>query len=71
MQKMIDGVTVDLSKMTLEELENSRNITRDRISKTSLDDKQNLAILSHILLILNHRILMKKLIEHKYSGLSD
>ena len=68
---MIDGVTVDLSKMTLEELENSRNITRDRISKTSLDDKQNLAILSHILLILNHRILMKKLIEHKYSGLSD
>ncbi len=71
MQKMIDGVTVDLSKMTLEELENSRNITQDRISKTSLDDKQNLAILSHILLILNHRILMKKLIEHKYSGLSD
>ena len=71
MQKMIDGVTVDLSKMTLEELENSRNITRDRISKTSLDDKQNLAILNHILLILNHRILMKKLIEHKYSGLSD
>ena len=71
MQKMIDGVTVDLSKMTLEKLENSRNITRDRISKTSLDDKQNLAILSHILLILNHRILMKKLIEHKYSGLSD
>ena len=71
MQKMIDGVTVDLSKMTLEELENSRNITRGRISKTSLDDKQNLAILSHILLILNHRILMKKLIEHKYSGLSD
>ena len=71
MQKMIDGVTVDLSKMTLEELENSRNITRDRISKTSLDDKQNLAILSHIILILNHRILMKKLIEHKYSGLSD
>ena len=68
---MIDGVTVDLSKMTLEELENSRNITRDRISKTSLDDKQNLAILSHILLIFNHRILMKKLIEHKYSGLSD
>ena len=71
MQKMIDGVTVDLSKMTLEELENSRNITRDRISKTSLDDKQNLAILNHILLILDHRILMKKLIEHKYSGLSD
>ena len=71
MQKMIDGVTVDLSKMTLEELENSRNITRDRISKTSLDDKQNLAILSHILLILNHRILMNKLIKHKYSGLSD
>ncbi len=71
MQKIIDGATVDLSKMTLEDLENSRNITRDRISKTSLDDKQNLAILSHILLILNHRILMRKLIEHKYSGLSD
>lgn len=71
MQKMIDGATVDLSKMTLEDLENSRNITRDRLSKTSLDDKQNLAILSHILLILNHRILMRKLIEHKYSGLSD
>ena len=71
MQKMIDGATVDLTKMTLEDLENSRNITRDRISKTSLDDKQNLAILSHILLILNHRILMRKLIEHKYSGLSD
>ena len=71
MQQMIDGATVDLSKMTLEDLENLRNITRDGISKTSLDDKQNLAILSHILLILNHRILMKKLIEHKYSGLSD
>ena len=71
MQKIIDGATVDLSKMTLEDLENSRNITRDRISKTSLDDKQNLAILSHILLIPNHRILMRKLIEHKYSGLSD
>ena len=71
MQKLITGVTVDLSKMTLEELENSRNITRDTISKTSLDDKQNLAILSHILLTLNHRILMRKLIEHKYSGLSD
>ena len=71
MQKMIDEATVDLSKMTLEDLENSRNITRDRISKTSLDDKQNLAILSHILLTLNHRILMRKLIEHKYSGLSD
>lgn len=71
MQKIIDWATVDLSKMTLEDLENSRNITRDRISKTSLDDKQNLAILSHILLILNHRILMRKLIEHKYSGLSD
>ena len=71
MQKIIDGATVDLSKMTLEDLENSRNITRDRISKTSLDDKQNLAILSHILLILNHRILIRKLIEHKYSGLSD
>lgn len=71
MQKIIDGATVDLSKMTLEDLENSRNITRDIISKTSLDDKQNLAILSHILLILNHRILMRKLIEHKYSGLSD
>ena len=42
MQKIIDGATVDLSKMTLEDLENSRNITRDRISKTSLDDKQNL-----------------------------
>ena len=64
MQKIIDWATVDLSKMTLEDLENSRNITRDRISKTSLDDKQNLAILSHILLILNHRILMRKLIEH-------
>ena len=71
MQKKLEGAIIDSTDMTLEDLENSRNITRDRISKTSLDDKQNLAILSHILLILNHRILMRKLIEHKYSGLSD
>ena len=68
MQKLITGVTVDLSKMTLEELENSRNITRDTISKTSLDDKQALVDLNHILSILNHRILVKKLTGHKYSN---
>lgn len=68
MQKLITGVTVDLSKMTLEELENSRNITRDTISKTSLDDKQALVDLNHILSILNHRILVRKLTGHKYSN---
>lgn len=68
MQKLITGVTIDLSKMTLEELENSRNITRDTISKTSLDDKQALVDLNHILSILNHRILVRKLTGHKYSN---
>lgn len=72
MQEMTTGVIVDLSKMTLEELENSRNITRDLTSKTSLDNKQDLAILNHIKSILNQHILMRKLIKHKYSGrLSD
>ena len=67
MQKIIDGATVDLSKMTLEDLENSRNITRYRISQTNLGDKKKLLILRQVLLTLNHRILMRKLIEHKYS----
>ncbi len=63
--------SVDISKMPLEKLETLRDLARDRISKTSLDDKQNLAILRQVLLTLNHRILMRKLIKHKYSGLSD
>lgn len=62
--------SVDISTMPLEKLETLRDITRYRISKTNLGDKKKLIILRQVLLTLNHRILMRKLIEHKYSGLS-
>ena len=62
--------SVDLSTMPLEKLETLRDITRYRISQTNLGDKKKLIILRQVLLTLNHRILMRKLIEHKYSCLS-
>ena len=63
--------SVDISKMPLEKLETLRDLARYRISQTNLGDKKKLLILRQVLLTLNHRILMRKLIEHKYSGLSD
>ena len=63
--------SVDISKMPLKNLETLRDLARYRISQTNLGDKKQLIILRQVLLTLNHRILMRKLIEHKYSGLSD
>lgn len=59
--------SVDISKMPLEKLETLRDLARYRISQTNLGDKKKLLILRQVLLTLNHRILMRKLIEHKYS----
>lgn len=66
MQKILEGVKVDFTSMTLDELENSRKRTREEISKVSLDDKQTLVDLKFVLSNLNHQILMRKLLGHKY-----
>ena len=66
MQKILEGVEVDFSNMTLEELENSREKLRDEISKVSLDDKKTLVDLKLVLSNINHQILMRKLLGRKY-----
>ena len=66
MQKILEGVEVDFSNMTLEELENSREKLRDEISKVSLDDKKTLVDLKLVLSKLNHQIWMRKLLGRKY-----
>ena len=68
MQKILEGVEVDFSNMTLEELENSREKLRDKISKVSLDDKKTLVDLKLVLSNLNHQILMRKLSRRKYNS---
>ena len=68
MQKILEGVEVDFSNMTLEELENSREKLRDEISKVSLDDKKTLVDLKLVLSNLNHQILMRKLSRRKYNS---
>ena len=66
MQKILEGVEVDFSNMTLAELENSREKIRDEISKISLDDKKNLVDFKLVLANVNHQILMRNLTGHKY-----
>ena len=68
MQKILEGVEVDFSNMTLEELENSREKLRDEIFKVSLDDKKTLVDLKLTLSNLNHQILIRKLSRHKYNS---
>ena len=66
MQKILEGVEVDFASMTLDELKESREKLQEEISKLNLDNKQTLFDLKLILSILNHQILMRKLLGHKY-----
>ena len=66
MQKILEGVEVDFASMTLDELKESREKLQEEISKVSLDDKKTLVDLKLVLSNLNHQILMRNLIGHKY-----
>lgn len=66
MQKKIEGAIIDSTDMTLEKLENLQDELRKEVAETNPTDKLALVSVRQKLFNINHQILMRKLIRHKY-----
>ena len=57
---------IDYSKMTISQLETSRDKLREDIKKIGSENIMMLSVLKSVLMDINHQILMKKLFSHKH-----
>jgi len=57
---------MDYSKMTISQLETSRDKLREDIKKIGSENIMMLSVLKSVLMDANHQILMKKLYSHKH-----
>ena len=57
---------IDYSKMTISQLETSRDKLREDIKKIGSENIMTLSVLKSVLMDTNHQILMKKLYSHKH-----